>query len=871
MNGEVVDDVAVLVWAGDVATRAVTYVSRHAERLLGHPVDRWLTEPDIWTTITHPGDCGDTVSARWDLAAERGDYELHYRAVTASGEIVWVHEKIRVSDGGVRGVLIDVTEYREREERERFLRLLDHELQTVADADRCMAVATRLLGEHLRVDRCAYARAEADEDHFVMSGDYATGLPPLPGRFAMRAFGAGAVAAMRLGEPWVVTDSAHDPRIEPEDLKAYQITGIRAVICLPLLRAGRFVAAMAVHQATPRRWTPAEVDLVTVVVNRCWETVQRVHADRALRDSEARHRSLVERATDGIWVLDTGLRFVDVNPAACALLGYDRDELVGTDVADLVVSPDLTSVRERLVAGELSEVWDLRRADGSVVALELSIQLTPAGVQAIGRDVTERQRAEAERELLLQREHEIAEALQRSLLPRELPALDRLATSARYLPAASHAQIGGDWYEVLPVGATTVALTVGDVVGKGPTAAAVMGQLRSALAGYLVDGHSPAAALTRLEAFASRVNGAVGSSCACLTLDWETGGLSWSAAGHPPPLVVDADGGEFLSGGTGAVLGTPGHAAYRDDHVTLAPGASVVLYTDGLVERRDAVLDEGLARLLAVVAKAHDQAPEALRDTITGALLDAGQDDDVAVVVARYLPPPLRTRAPAVASEVSGMRRRIAAWAAVAAFPETLVYDLQLAVSEATANVVDHAYPDGPGEFDCLLASTPAGVRVTVRDEGRWRPESADKGYRGRGLQMIKAMSDEFRLDHDERGTVVEFHVPAEPRPATPLSERAEPLAPVQLVRLTGDVDGATAEEVRADLLAGIARGAGSFEVDLTEVAYLSSAGIAVLIEATEAAAAAGRTMSVTARAGTPPARILELSGLSAVSVGGAA
>jgi anti-anti-sigma factor len=571
-------------------------------------------------------------------------------------------------------------------------------------------------------------------------------------------------------------------------------------------------------------------------------------------------------------VLDRELRFVEVNPAACALLGYDRDDLMGTDVADLVVSPDLSSVSARLgEAGELSEVWDLRRADGSVMALELSIQLTPAGVQAIGRDVTERRRADAERELLLQREHEIAEALQHSLLPRDLPALDRLATSARYLPAASNAQIGGDWYEVLPVGGTTVALTVGDVVGKGPTAAAVMGQLRSALAGYLLDGHPPSAALARLDGFTGRVNGAAGSSCVCLTFDWLTGRLCWSAAGHPPPLVVDAGGGRFLSGATGAVLGTPGHPGYRDEQVVLTPGTSIVLYTDGLVERRSAVLDEGLARLRAVAGEAHAQAPAALTDTIIGALLGDGQHDDVAVVVARYLPAPLRTRAPAVAAEVTAVRRAIAGWAAAAAFPEELVYDVQLAVSEATANVVDHAFPDGDGEFDCEVAATPTGVRVTVRDEGRWRPEPVDKGYRGRGLQMIKAISDEFRLDHDERGTVVEFHVPAQALPATPLGERVEPVEPVQLVRLTGDVDGASVEEVRATLLAGLARGHGPFEVDLTGVEYLSSAGIAVLIEITEEAGRMSRPVAVTARAGTPPARILELSGLAAVSVGGAA
>jgi anti-anti-sigma factor len=885
---ELVDGLAVVLWQADARTRRCTFVSAHAERLLGHPAGRWLAEPDLLGSLIHPDDRAEATEARWRDEPGRDVFEVEYRVVTARGDVLRLKEKLHVVRGAdgtprtVRGALNDVTARHAELERQRFLARLDRELQRLDDAAELMALATRLLGEHLRVDRCAYARAEADEDHFVMSGDHATGLPPLPGRFAMAEFGEGALRAMRAGEPWVVEDSENDPRLGPEDLAAYRFTGIRAVICLPLLRGGRFAAAMAVHHATARRWTPEEVEVVSVVVNRCWESLQRAHADRALRDSEQRHRLLVERATDAIWVLDHELRFVEVNQAACTLLGHGRDDLVGRAVGDLVV-PDAVGRLARLTADlsaarVVTEVWGLRRVDGTVVEVELSIQATPTGVQAIGRDVTERQRAEAERERLLQHEHEIAETLQRSLLPRELPALDRLATSARYLPASTHSHIGGDWYEVLPLDGTAVALSVGDVVGKGPTAAAVMGQLRSALAGYLLDGHSPAAALERLDAFTARVNGAAGSTCACLTFDWSTGRLCWALAGHPPPLVLDASGGaRFLSGDTGAVLGAPGRAPYRDHTTDLEPGASVVLYTDGLVERRGTVADQGLERLLDTVRNAHDLPPRALSDAITASLLAGGQDDDVALVVARHLPPPLRNTVPARPAELSVMRRNVTAWACTAGLSADLMDDLQLALGEAAANAVDHAYPpDATGDFTYDLAATATGVHVTVRDHGRWRPEPEDKGNRGRGLQIIRTISERAEFRHTEHGTTVEFALTDEPtRAPVPVVVVTEPPheharvtdsaddAPVQVLCLTGDMDLTTVGDLRVALTAGIdSTDPRPVEIDLGGVGYLSSSGIALLLEAAAIAHRARRALTVRAVEGTAPARVLSLSGL---------
>ncbi|SDF74718.1 anti-anti-sigma factor [Lentzea fradiae] len=857
-----VDDLPAVVWRGESPGRVITFFSGAVEDLLGHPPSRWLADPGFWAEITHPEDRDDTERLRWG----QDDYQTIYRVRAAGGGLVWLLETTRVRGAQRSGVLVDITAQHAAANRQRFLDLLERESQRLDDAEELMVLTTRLLGEHLGVDRCAYARTEADENHFVMSGDYAKGLPPLPGRFAMRAFGEGALTAMRAGKPWVVNDAMNDPRLEADDLGAYRVTGIQAVICLPLLRGGRFVAAMAVHQATPRTWTRDEIELVSVVVNRCWESLQRAHADRALRDSESRHRRLVERATDAIWMLDGEMRFVSVNPATGHLLGYRPEQLTGTPVTDLLVD----GLPEDLSA---TQTVSLRHADGSVVALELSVQPTPTGLQAIGRDVTERQRAEAERELLLQREHEIATALQESLLPRELPVLPRLATAARYLPAAEHSQIGGDWYEVVPLGKAKVGLTVGDVVGKGPAAAAVMGQLRSALTGYLLDGLSPAESLRRLNVFAPRVNGAAGSTCACIVFDPDAGELCWASAGHPAPVVVDQTGARVLTGKIGPALAAAGSSLPPQHTAPLPPGGSVVLYTDGLVERRDEVLDEGLDRLVTAVGAASRLAPAFLVQRIVEQVLKGGQADDVALVVARHLPAPLHLTCPAEPQELSPLRRTATDWAGTTGLSDDAVYDLELALGEAAANVVDHAYPTGGGTFDTTLTWTGRGVEVAVTDHGRWRPVPADKGDRGRGLTMIRALTDSADLDVRPDGTTIRFHVPLVPGTgATPLPERAPITATglteggddrVQRVLLTGDLDIATVEDLREALLSRIdVADDRPVELDLTRLGYLSSSGIALLLRASACAQARGRTMTLVAAGGSAPARILDLSGL---------
>lgn len=178
---------------------------------------------------------------------------------------------------------------RESEARFRFLARLDDSTRPLTEALAITQAAAALLGEHLQVNRCAYADVEPDQDTFNLTGDYNRGVQSIVGRYTFAQFGAECLRLMREGKPYIVTDAETDGRLA-EVLASYRLTQIRSVVCVPLLKAGRFVAAMAVHQTTPREWQADEVELVQLVANRCWESIERVHVSRRLRDSERRLR-----------------------------------------------------------------------------------------------------------------------------------------------------------------------------------------------------------------------------------------------------------------------------------------------------------------------------------------------------------------------------------------------------------------------------------------------------------------------------------------------------------------------------------------------------------------------------------------------------
>jgi PAS domain S-box-containing protein len=374
---------------------------------------------------------------------ETGRRHLNWDGVALSGLHREGHEvPLEVSFGEFRqgsrhvftGIIRDATERKGREARDQFLIRLDDAVRTLSDPDEVVATSARLLGEHLQADRCAYAQVESDEDHFLLTGDYTRGVPSIVGRFAMSQFGAEALRLSRAGEPYVVDDVDDDPRVTAEDLKAYRQTMIRAVVSMPLLKGGRFVAGMAVHQKEPRRWSPQEVELLGVVANRCWESIERARAARSLRESEAKLRTLNNTVPALVWVCAPDGAASEFNDRWFEYTGMTPEQSAGLGWGDAVHPDD----RERCFAA-----WEESRASHSPYEVELRYRKADGDYRwflaralpmrdpegRIGAwfgasiDIEDRKRAEVEREELLGREREArAEAEQANRLKDEFLA-----------------------------------------------------------------------------------------------------------------------------------------------------------------------------------------------------------------------------------------------------------------------------------------------------------------------------------------------------------------------------------------------------------------------------------------------------------------
>ncbi|WP_030209775.1 PP2C family protein-serine/threonine phosphatase [Streptomyces sp. NRRL S-87] len=235
------------------------------------------------------------------------------------------------------------------------------------------------------------------------------------------------------------------------------------------------------------------------------------------------------------------------------------------------------------------------------------------------------------------RERSVALALQDAMLPApRLP--EHHQTAVRYQPAVGALNVCGDWYDLVELPDGTMSVAVGDVVGHGLAAAGVMGQLRSALSAASLTSTGPAKALEALGLYARSVEGAESTTAVSVHIDRTGGTLTYSSAGHPPPALLRHGGTvEFLDRATDPPLGArPEHVARPQAQHACSSGDTLVLYTDGLVERRHEDIDVGLARLAESLAAHRTLGPEQLADALLLDLLPAaGATDDAALVVIR--------------------------------------------------------------------------------------------------------------------------------------------------------------------------------------------------------------------------------------------
>jgi serine phosphatase RsbU (regulator of sigma subunit)/anti-sigma regulatory factor (Ser/Thr protein kinase)/putative methionine-R-sulfoxide reductase with GAF domain len=582
--------------------------------------------------------------------------------------------------------------------------------------------------------------------------------------------------------------------------------GIRSMLGVPLLVEGRILGVMHVGTLTPREFTVHDRDLLQLAADRAALAIE--HGLLYAGEREARERA--ERAADVLRavqrVTDAALAYLSIDELLDELLERMREILHADTAAILMLEDDGRMLRARAAKGIEEEVEqgvrlpvgrgfagriaaqrrpiyipDVNHADvlnpilrqkgiRSMLGVPLLVEGRILGVLHVGT-LTPREFTEGDRDLLqlaadraalaiehahLYEQRRVAEALQRSLLPQELVGIAGLEVAARYLPAAAAASLGGDWYDVFPVGGGRIGLAVGDVVGRGLPAAALMAQLRTALRAYAFDGYAPSEVVDRLNRMLAHIAPATMTTATYLALDPEREKLEVVNAGHPPPLVIDPHGrASYLHVAPNVALGVSRGSRYRSQECELRGGSTIVLYTDGVVEVRGEALDAGLERMRRLVESV-EASPQELVDAIVEQMVAEGRpSDDVAILVAR-LPPlsaRLTTHWPAQADVLAQIRHLLRRWLRHHGATDDEIYDITVACQEACANAVEHAYAPGEEAFEVDAEVAGGIVEISIRDRGQWR--RARGTHRGRGMPMMEALMDSVHVQHTADGTTV--------------------------------------------------------------------------------------------------------------------
>jgi serine phosphatase RsbU (regulator of sigma subunit)/PAS domain-containing protein len=368
-----------------------------------------------------------------------------------------------------------------------------------------------------------------------------------------------------------------------------------------------------------------------------------------------------------------------------------------------------------------------------------------------------------QRALLFEAQRSIAADLQQALLPAVLPALRGARHAVRYLPWTHGAEVGGDWYDVIPLGPDAVAVVIGDVAGHSPNAAAIMGQIRNALRAYAADGHSPTGVMDRVNRMMLQVEPDSVASCCYLEVHLVEGTATGVIAGHPPPVLYSAGAARPLPLRIGPPLGVDAEAAYVDTSFLLPGGSALVLYTDGLVEDRRYDIDRGIADLCAAVTAAVSGSPTLDPDAVVEKILSAGvgpfpRSDDVAIL-ALTIDGGVIDSDPGLTGGLAKARRRFGGDAASApaarrfaadilsAWGESaLVDNARLLLGEVITNAVQHTV----GDVEVRLSLRPQRLRIEVRDRSDRRPDRREvlvDSESGRGLHIVEVLARDWGFE----------------------------------------------------------------------------------------------------------------------------
>jgi CheY-like chemotaxis protein/anti-sigma regulatory factor (Ser/Thr protein kinase) len=448
---------------------------------------------------------------------------------------------------------------------------------------------------------------------------------------------------------------------------------------------------------------------------------------------------------------ETGI-FPDFAALSASFPGH-TEELRQLGVASAAVLPLAAADGE--VIGGLLMGWRLELAfdAGFVTALE-------GFAQSVSRAVERVQGYEMQREL--------ATGFQLALLGVEVTTTAAVVRT-RYRAADRAVEVGGDWYDAVELADGRLAVGVGDVVGRGLPAAAAMSQLRAGLAAVLLQSGDPAESLDALERFARGVHGATCTTAAVAVLDTVASSVTYHCAGHPYPVFVSPAGEVALlsSGRSWPLLAGPPQRRRRPADVAFPPGSTLLLYTDGLVERRGESLEDGLQRLCDSVRSRWNHPLSLLEGELVAELVEAlGASDDLALVGVRRcgaVPGMFADAISAAPSELRAVRRRLSGWLRSEQLDEETHDAALLAAGEACANAVEHGSRGDPAAVVAVEAAIVGDeLLLAVSDSGSWRPGvDGFRSGRGRGHRIMESLARQVNVVTDRQGSVVMLRLPA--------------------------------------------------------------------------------------------------------------
>ena len=391
---------------------------------------------------------------------------------------------------------------------------------------------------------------------------------------------------------------------------------------------------------------------------------------------------------------------------------------------------------------------------------ELAIRL--ASTSAIMAEVHAQER---------KREHDLAVRIQRGLLPDRPLRHEDVVVAARYEAASDLLEVGGDWYDTIQLRDGRIGIVVGDIVGHGIEAMTAMGRLRTAVTALAQLLDDPALLLSELDKFIGSPYGTDYATAFYAVLDPIDGMVHYASAGHPPALMLSPDGElSWLDQAASPPL-YGGYQAERGAVFTqMGPGSTLILYSDGLIERRGEALSHGLTRLGREATALLGRSPREICDELVARLgVGSTRADDVVVVALRLsppAPPPYKGVFPARPEELSQIRSSVRSWMDLGTLPQRVENDLMIVLGEATANVVRHAYRDGDeGSIVIEMTVDSERVNVQVRDSGRWQnPPQGRAEYPATGTTVMRSLSDRFEIEKGSDGTIVSFSLPIRER-----------------------------------------------------------------------------------------------------------